>query len=59
MEYDAWQSTPMRRTGPATFVGEATLDSAPDTLEYVTVHADTANGSTLTLSGPLKSIKTR
>jgi len=59
MEYDPWQSSPMRRTGPATFVGEVTLDSKPDTLDFVTVHEHAANGSTLTLSGPLKRIETR
>jgi hypothetical protein len=56
MEYDPWQSTPMRQTGPATFVGEVTLDSKPDTLDFVTVHQHTANGSTLMVSGPLKRI---
>jgi len=59
MEYDPWQSAPMRQTGPATFVGEVTLDSKPDTLDFVTVHEHAANGSTLTLSGPLKRIETR
>jgi hypothetical protein len=59
MEYDAWQSAPMRRTGPATFVGEVTLESKPDTLDFVTVHEHTANGSTLTLSGPLRRIEMR
>jgi hypothetical protein len=46
----------MRQTGPATFVGEVTLDSKPDTLDFVTVHQHTANGSTLMVSGPLKRI---
>jgi len=35
------------------------LDSKPDTLDFVTVHEHAANGSTLTLSGPLKRIETR
>ena len=59
MEYDPWQSTPMRQTGPATFVGEVTLDGKLDTVDFVTVHQHTANGSTLTLSGPLRRIETR
>ncbi len=53
MEYDTWQSAPLRRTGPATFVGEAILPGKPDTIDLVTVHQHTASGSTLTLSSPL------
>jgi hypothetical protein len=53
MEYDAWESAPLKRTGPATFCGEVTLSSQPKTLDLVTVHQHTANGSTLTLSSPL------
>ncbi len=53
MEYDAWQSTPMKKTGPATYVGEAVLEGATDTAEFVTVHQHTASGSTLTISSPL------
>ena len=53
MEYDAWQSAPLRQTGPATFAGEVILPGKSDTLDLVTVHQHTANGSTLTLSSPL------
>jgi len=52
MEYDEWQSAPMQQAGPATFVGEATLPRQPRTLDFITVHQHTANGSTLTLSSP-------
>jgi hypothetical protein len=53
MEYDAWESAPMRQTGPATYAGELTLPEKLETLDFVTVHQHTANGSTLTLSSPL------
>ena len=53
MEYDAWESAPLHQTGPATFAGELMLPNKPDTLDLVTVHQHTANGSTLTLSSPL------
>jgi hypothetical protein len=55
MEYDAWECVPMHQTGPATFAGEITLPQNPRTLDFVTVHQHTANGSTLTLSSPLLS----
>jgi hypothetical protein len=53
MEYDAWESVPMKRTGPATFSGEATFSAKPRTLDVLTVHQHAAGGSTLTLSSPL------
>jgi hypothetical protein len=53
MEYDAWESAPLRQTGPAIFAGEVNLPSQPNTLDLLTVHRHTANGSTLTLSSPL------
>ncbi len=59
MEYDRWQSTPLHQTGPATFTGEVTLKSAPTTLDFLTLHQHTANGSTLTLSSPYLRAKTR
>lgn len=59
MEYDAWESAPLRQTGAATFVGEITLPDQPDTLDFVTVHQHTANGSTLTLSSPLLRAKVK
>jgi hypothetical protein len=53
MEYDAWESAPLRQTGPATFACEVPLPAKADTLDLVTVHQHTANGSTLTFSSPL------
>ena len=53
MEYDTWESAPLRQAGPATFTGEVILPSKPKTLDLVTVHQHTANGSTLTFSSPL------
>jgi len=59
MEYDVWQSTPLRRTGPATFAGGAVLPSAPGAVDFVTVHQHVENGSTLTFSSPLLRMETR
>lgn len=53
MEYDAWESVPMQKTGDTSFSGEITLKDKPRTLDIVTVHQHTAGGSTLTMSGPL------
>lgn len=53
MEYDGWESAPMKQSGPAAFAGEITLPNQPETLDFVTVHQHTAHGSTLTLSSPL------
>ena len=59
MEYDTWQSAPLRQSGSASFVGEVTLPAKPRTLDVVTVHQHTANGSTLTLSSPLVRLLVR
>lgn len=56
MEYDAWQSVPLKQTGPGTYAGEITLAAKASTLDFVTVHAHSAGGSTLTLSSPLRQI---
>ncbi len=56
MEYDAWQSMPLSRTGPATYSGEIKMPDAAKSLDVITVHQHTANGSTLTLSSPLLRI---
>ena len=59
MEYDRWQSVPLRQTGPATWVGEAKLAGKPKTLDVVTTHQHTAGGSTLTFSSPLVQLTVR
>jgi hypothetical protein len=56
MEYDAWQSAPLRQTAPGVYTGEIAMKAKAKTLDFVTVHAHTVAGSTLTLSGPLKQI---
>jgi len=53
MEYDGWESVQMREISPATFAAEVVLAAKPTSLDFVTVHQHTANGSTLTLSSPL------
>ena len=52
MEFDAWTSAPLKKTGTATYSGETTIDGDVQTLDVITVHAHTENGSTLTVSSP-------
>lgn len=52
MEFDPWISTPMQKTGTATFTGETTVEGDVKTLDVITVHAQSENGSTLTVSSP-------
>jgi hypothetical protein len=53
MEYDLWHSAPLRPTGPGEYAGEVPLDEKASTVDFVSVHAHTAAGSTLTYSSPL------
>ncbi|MBX7212135.1 MAG: PhoPQ-activated pathogenicity-related family protein [Verrucomicrobiaceae bacterium] len=53
MEYDAWKSTSMEKSGPAARRATIKLEAAPRTLDIVTVHQHSAGGSTLTFSSPL------
>ncbi len=59
MEYDAWQSAPLRRTGPGTFSGEAVLPAKPGAVDFLSVHRHSENGSTLTFSSPLLHMDAR
>jgi hypothetical protein len=52
MEFDTWSSTPMQKTSSATYSGETTVAGDVKTLNVITVHAQTENGSTLTVSSP-------
>lgn len=52
MEYDVWTSSPMTSQGSAIFDSEINVQAGARTLNFVTVHAQTENGSTLTLSSP-------
>lgn len=52
MEFDAWKSVPLRKTGPAIFAGETPVDGEVTTLDIITVHAHEEKGSTLTVSSP-------
>lgn len=52
MEFDPWSSAPMQKIGTATFTGETTLEGDVKTLDVITVHAQSENGSTLTVSSP-------
>ncbi len=58
MEYDRWESVPLRQTSPGTWVGEVTLAMKLKSVEVVTTHQHTANGSTLTISSPLVQLST-
>lgn len=57
MEFDAWASAPLKKTGTATYSGENTIEGDVKTLDVITVHAHTENGSTLTVSSPELRLK--
>lgn len=52
MEFDPWTSAPLKKTGTATYSGEASVEGDVKTLDIITVHAHQENGSTLTVSSP-------
>jgi hypothetical protein len=52
MEFDPWSSTPMQKSGTATYSGETTVEGEVKTLDIITVHAHAENSSTLTVSSP-------
>jgi hypothetical protein len=52
MEFDAWSSAPLRKTGPATYAGEAAIEGDVKTLDVITVHKHREAGTTLTISSP-------
>jgi hypothetical protein len=52
MEFDAWISAPLQKTGTDTFSGEIILPDGLKTLDVITVHEQEENGSTLTVSSP-------
>lgn len=52
MEFDAWDSAALRKTGDDTYSGEITLGDEVKTLDVITVHTQEENGSTLTISSP-------
>ena len=59
MEYDAWESMPLRRIGPGIYSAEITLPARPRTVDLVGVYQQTDNGSTLTGSSPLVRVECR
>ncbi len=52
MEFDAWTSVPLQKTGKATYTGEASIEGDVKTLDVITVHRHTEAGTTLTISSP-------
>jgi len=52
MEFDAWTSEPLKKTGADTYSGEISIAGEVKTLDVITVHAQEENGSTLTVSSP-------
>jgi hypothetical protein len=52
MEFDAWASAPLQKTGKATYTGEARIEGDVKTVDVITVHKHTEAGTTLTISSP-------
>lgn len=52
MEFDAWSSAPLEKTGADTYSGEVSIAGDVKILDVITVHTQEENGSTLTVSSP-------
>ena len=52
MEFDAWSSAPLHKTGAASFEGETSIEGDVSTLDVITVHRHQEAGTTLTISSP-------
>jgi hypothetical protein len=59
MEYDAWSSVPMTKTGAATYEADFTVPAGTKTVNYETVHEHEEAGSTITLSSPALQTEVR
>jgi hypothetical protein len=57
MEFDAWTSAPLQKSGASHLHGETTVEGDVKTLNVITVHAHAENGSTLTISSPELRLK--
>ncbi len=57
MEFDAWESVPLQRTGKATYAGDVTLAGEVMTVDFISVHKHTEGGATLTVSSPEVRVK--
>lgn len=63
MEFDAWQSAPLQRlrpagqNGPGVWRGEVSLDGDPKTVDFITVHKHTADGTTFTVSSHIRRVR--
>jgi hypothetical protein len=58
-EYDAWDSTPLKRTGKGTFAGTVTLAEGAHTVEIVSTHTHTLNQFPLSVSSLLQRMELR
>ena len=52
MEFDAWSSAPLQKTGAASYAGEIKVEGDVKMFDVITVHAHHESGSTLTVSSP-------
>ena len=59
MEYDAWSSVPMTKTGAATYEADFRVPAGTKTVNYETVHEHEEAGSTITLSSPALQTEVR
>jgi hypothetical protein len=56
MEYDTWQSAPLRQVEPFVFEGDVQITAGAANVDFVTVHKHFENGSTLTYSSALQRL---
>lgn len=59
MEYDAWSSLPMTKTGTAAYEADFVVPAGAKTVNYETVHEHEEAGSTITLSSPALQTEVR
>ena len=63
MEFDEWKSAPLpmlpstTNTGPSLCQGEVTVDGDAKTVDFITVHKHTAEGTTFTVSSHIVRVK--
>lgn len=63
MEFDAWQSAPLQllrpagKNGPSACRGELSLDGDPQTVDFISVHRHTADGTTFTVSSHILRVR--
>lgn len=57
MEFDEWKSAPLQKSGKVTYAGEVMLEGDAKTVDFITVHKHTADGTTFTVSSHIVRVR--